>query len=120
MAEIQFVVADYPPAKNEAKSMLAVGHQHADRVLALLDAASRALPPHTSSPLFGSSSLGLELIVALRRRRPTRTNYPEVSPTCSRPRRGEATCLTSGVSLRSRFTTTTSSSRPSTLRVPAR
>ncbi len=76
MAEIQFVVADYPPAKNEAKSMLAAGHQHADRVVALLDAASRALPAHTSSPLFGSSPLGLELIIVAPTPPPSdATNY---------------------------------------------
>jgi hypothetical protein len=40
MREITIEVAGYPPAKNEAKSMLAVGHVHADRVLALLHAAS--------------------------------------------------------------------------------
>lgn len=35
MPEISFKVSEYPPAKNEAKSMLAAGHPHASRVLAL-------------------------------------------------------------------------------------
>lgn len=42
--EISFSVAGYPPAKDEAKSMLAAGHMYADRVLALLRAAAAAGP----------------------------------------------------------------------------
>ena len=35
--EIAFVVEGWPPAKNEAKSMMAAGHPYADRVLHLLE-----------------------------------------------------------------------------------
>jgi hypothetical protein len=33
MDEVSFTVTGYPPAKNEARSMLAAGHTHASRVL---------------------------------------------------------------------------------------
>ncbi len=39
MREVSFTVAGLPPAKNEALSMLGVGHGHAERVRALLVAA---------------------------------------------------------------------------------
>jgi hypothetical protein len=60
--EITFSVDDYPPAKNEAKSMLAARHVHATRVLALLRAAQRALGD-TRQPLFPNEGLSLELVV---------------------------------------------------------
>jgi hypothetical protein len=56
MAEVSFEVEGLPPAKNEAKSMLAAGHVYAERVLALLEAAAAA-------PTFGGARLGLELVV---------------------------------------------------------
>jgi hypothetical protein len=62
MHEITIEVAGYPPAKNEAKSMLAVGHVHAERVLALLHAASREAASGTAI-YFPDESLGLEPIV---------------------------------------------------------
>ena len=62
MREITIEVAGYPPAKNKAKSMLAVGHVHADRVLALLDAANRAAKSG-ATVYFADESLGLELIL---------------------------------------------------------
>ncbi|MEW2376470.1 hypothetical protein AB0883_10240 [Micromonospora sp. NPDC047812] len=56
MSEISLVVQGLPPAKNEAKSMLASGHVYADRVSALLEAARDALgegqkPPFPDGPL---------------------------------------------------------------------
>jgi hypothetical protein len=60
--ELAFEVDGWPPAKNEAKSMLAAGHIYADRVLRLLQAAEVAIRRQTS-PAFGGNSLGLELIV---------------------------------------------------------
>ena len=60
--EVAFVVEGWPPAKNEAKSMLAAGHTYADRVLHLL-AAAKSVIGNERSPLFGSDALGLELIV---------------------------------------------------------
>jgi len=62
MREIQFAVPDFPPAKSEAKSMLAVGHGHAPRVMALLRAAREAVGD-AAQPLFPTEPLGLELIV---------------------------------------------------------
>jgi hypothetical protein len=41
--EISISVEGYPPAKNEAKSMLAAGHLYTDRVRLLLEAARAAL-----------------------------------------------------------------------------
>lgn len=60
--EVRFTVEGLPPAKNEAKSMLAAGHPYADRVLHLLRAAGEATPG-AKPPLFGKDALGLELIV---------------------------------------------------------
>ncbi|HEY9474307.1 MAG TPA: hypothetical protein VIS06_10710 [Mycobacteriales bacterium] len=40
--EIVFEVSGWPPAKNEATSLLAAGHSHADRVRMLLGAAREA------------------------------------------------------------------------------
>ncbi len=60
--EVAFVVEGWPPAKNEAKSLLAAGHPYADRVLHLLRAAEVAIG-NQSSPLIGGDALGLELIV---------------------------------------------------------
>jgi hypothetical protein len=62
MHEITIEVAGYPPAKNEAKSMLAAGHVHAERVLALLHAASREAASGATI-YFPDESLGLELIL---------------------------------------------------------
>jgi hypothetical protein len=44
--------------------MLAAGHVFADRVLALLNAALRALPGDAPTPLFASDAVGLELLLA--------------------------------------------------------
>jgi hypothetical protein len=41
--EVAFVVEGWPPAKNEAKSMLAAGHPYADRTLHLLTVAKVAV-----------------------------------------------------------------------------
>lgn len=60
--ELFLIVEGWPPAKNEAKSMLAVGHSHADRVLGLLSAAEQAIADQPS-PLYGSDALGLELVL---------------------------------------------------------
>jgi hypothetical protein len=62
MREITIEVAGYPSAKNEAKSMLAVGHVHAERMLALLHAASREAASGAAI-YFPDESLGLELIL---------------------------------------------------------
>ena len=62
MDEVRFTVFGYPPAKNEAKSMLAAGHTHASRVLDLLRAARDAVAGcgWSSRP---RDSLGLELVL---------------------------------------------------------
>jgi hypothetical protein len=60
--EIGFSVAGYPPAKTEAKSMLAAGHMYADRVLVLLQVARGAVGD-AAQPLFRTEPLGLELIL---------------------------------------------------------
>jgi hypothetical protein len=43
--EVIFTVESWPPAKNEALSMLGAGHSHAPRVRTLLEAARRAIGP---------------------------------------------------------------------------
>jgi hypothetical protein len=63
MREITIRVSGYPPAKNAAKSILAVGHVHAEGVLALLRAANDATRFGDTAIYFPDESLGLELIV---------------------------------------------------------
>src|SRR6267154_2695935 len=62
MREIMIEVSGYPPAKNEAKSMLAPGHVHAERVLVLLQAASNEAGLG-GAVCFPDESLGLELVL---------------------------------------------------------
>jgi len=49
--EISFAVEGFPPAKNEALSMLGTGHSHAPRVRLLLEAARRACVEHAFVPV---------------------------------------------------------------------
>lgn len=72
--EISFEVDGWPPTKNEAKSLLASGHPHAERVRRLLRAAQLAAQQQGWAAT--AAEIGLELIV----RGPTRpgsdaTNY---------------------------------------------
>jgi len=62
--QITLTVAGWPPAKNEAKSLLAPGHPHADRVKALLQAAQQATLDRTDRVIFGSRPIGIELTIA--------------------------------------------------------
>lgn len=62
--EVTLRVVGWPPAKNEAKSLFAVGHSHFDRVTALLEAARRATQGHGDGTAFGSRPIGLELTVS--------------------------------------------------------
>lgn len=67
-------VPGLPPAKNEAKSMLASGHGHSERVLALLKAVQSAVEG-TTIP-FPEESLALELVVTSPTAPPSdATNY---------------------------------------------
>lgn len=59
--ELSIAVTGLPPAKNEAKSMLAAGHGHSPRVLALLQAVQEAVTEEEL--LFPAESLGMELVV---------------------------------------------------------
>lgn len=73
--EVAFAVEGWPPAKNEAKSMLATGHLYADRVLHLLQGAEVAIG-NQRSPVFGGDALGFELIVCSPAEPPSdATNY---------------------------------------------
>lgn len=60
-SEVRFTVAGLPPAKSEAKSMLAQRHPHEPRVRALLAAARDTVPSDTGVPALGSSTVGLEV-----------------------------------------------------------
>ena len=60
--EVRLRVIGWPPAKNEAKSLLAAGHTHAQRVMDLLEAA-RAVVADRDVP-FGSQPIGLELTIS--------------------------------------------------------
>jgi hypothetical protein len=59
--EIFLAISGLPPAKNEAISMLGAGHSHHQRVVALLDAARKAITE--GSLPFGTERLGFELVV---------------------------------------------------------
>jgi hypothetical protein len=61
MSEISFDVEGFPPAKNEARSMLAAGHGHGERVRRLLEAARRSMSESGFHPLTGP--IGLEVTV---------------------------------------------------------
>jgi hypothetical protein len=50
---ITFDVPGYPPAKNEALSMLGAGHSHAPRVRLLLEAAGQACRSQPFAPVDG-------------------------------------------------------------------
>jgi hypothetical protein len=60
---IGFRVMGYPPAKNEALSMLGEGHPHAPRVRALLEAANAALQAQPSFERIATGEVGLEVVV---------------------------------------------------------
>lgn len=62
MDEIELLVEDLPPAKSEAKSMLAESHRHHARVTKLLEAARRAMTDADHEG-FGSSPVGLDVTV---------------------------------------------------------
>lgn len=62
-AEVLLSVRGWPPAKNEAKSLLASGHTHGERVKDLLRAAREATGEAASTVVFGSRPIGLELTV---------------------------------------------------------
>ncbi len=62
MSEVSWTVAGLPPVKSEAKSLLSAGHVHADRVVALLQAARSAVHSSRWTATTGES-LGLELVV---------------------------------------------------------
>ena len=63
VSEVTLRVTGWPPAKNEAKSLLAPGHTHADRVVSLLEAARRTVGDTGTVPIFGARPLGLELTI---------------------------------------------------------
>ena len=74
MRSVEINVGGYPPSKNEAKSMLAAGHVHADQVVYLLKATQKAIPD--GKLLFPTQSLGLELVLTSTARPPSdATNY---------------------------------------------
>jgi hypothetical protein len=60
--ELWFRVPGYPPAKNEALSMLGSGHSHAPRVLGLLRAARDALQRSSFIPVDGGP-VALDVVV---------------------------------------------------------
>jgi hypothetical protein len=62
MSQVAFSVEGLPPTKNEAKSMLAIGHGQAARVVALLQAASNALSG-SDFPMGTTQRVGLDLTV---------------------------------------------------------
>jgi len=62
--EVTLRVNGWPPAKNEAKSLLSAGHSHAVRVTALLEAALHATEGQRGAAVFRSRPIGLELTVS--------------------------------------------------------
>lgn len=74
--QVSFHVSGYPPAKNEALSMLGSGHSHASRVRLLLEAARQALNAQDFVPI-GEGRVALELVVHVPPDQPAwdATNY---------------------------------------------
>jgi hypothetical protein len=74
--EISFEVAGYPPAKNEALSMLGAGHSHAPRVKLLLEAARHACDEQAFVPI-DDGHVALDVVVSAPADQPTwdATNY---------------------------------------------
>jgi hypothetical protein len=60
---ISFRVSGYPPAKNEALSMLGEGHTHSPRVRALLAAARDALAAQPAFEPIAAGRVGLEVVL---------------------------------------------------------
>jgi hypothetical protein len=60
--EVSFEVVGYPPAKNEALSMLGSGHSHAPRVRSLLAAAQQACATHGFAPI-DEGTVGLSVVL---------------------------------------------------------
>jgi hypothetical protein len=58
---VEFEVMGWPPKKNEAKSLLAAGHVHADGVRALLEAARDAIQRDRWRPATGAVALELTI-----------------------------------------------------------
>lgn len=70
---MELTVDGLPPAKSEARSMLGAGHPHAQRVLALLEAARGVLATREG---FGGRPLGMEVVLSAPERPPSdATNY---------------------------------------------
>jgi hypothetical protein len=59
---ISFEVTGYPPAKNEALSMLGAGHPHASRVRLLLEAAQQACAAQAFTPI-EDGSIALDVVL---------------------------------------------------------
>jgi len=72
--DIEFEVQDWPPTKAEAKSLLAAGHPHAQRVRSLLEAARDAI--RRTGWTVTASDIALELVIRSPGRPPSdATNY---------------------------------------------
>jgi hypothetical protein len=73
VSEIRLEVGGYPPAKNEAMSMLGAGHSHAPRVRRLLEAARE----QADGASLGSGPIALEMTLRCPRdrNRSDATNY---------------------------------------------
>lgn len=74
--DISFDVEGYPPAKNEALSMLGVGHSHAPRVRLLLEQARAACQEQEFVPI-KEGQVALDVVVRAAAHQPTwdATNY---------------------------------------------
>jgi hypothetical protein len=60
--QVTFEVAGYPPAKNEAKSMISPDHPYLSRVLQLLEAAYRAGPEQGCAPI-ANGAVALDVVL---------------------------------------------------------
>jgi hypothetical protein len=73
--EVRLTVRGYPPAKNEALSMLGAGHPHSPRVVALLEAAEAASETLAFLPFEGPIGLDVTLHAPTGRDPWDATNY---------------------------------------------
>lgn len=60
--QVSFEVPGFPPAKNEALSMLGAGHSHAPRVRLLLEHAQQAAAAQGFTPV-SADPVGLDVVL---------------------------------------------------------
>jgi hypothetical protein len=114
--QVSFDVPGYPPAKNEALSMLGVNYSHASRIRLLLEIAGQACTAQGFVSV-GKGHVALEVVLrALQARtQPIQSTISAVSATCSKTNPPEVRSIIWGHSARYGYTETTGRLRKSAI-----